>query len=372
MHCTAYYSHYTSIHIYNTNGQLIRSASVDTSDYIMSSNILLDVSEGVWFFNTGTYVLKHLDKNNNLIGSKVLQGLYHMDACQSSDGVWYVNRTTKTLIKIGGTLSTLVTINLVDPYQVCVNSDDSCWVIDNADPDFGKTIKKYSSLGILEKTIVTVGTFLVISSDFMDGFYVFSTNDTPQQVHHYDSNGNRTMVVSNLASDSNIHGGMYGVVMYSSILKRIRYIEKKSSQIVWTKYYSDIFTESNYAHSSPPVLFCFGIEEQNRYNNSTRLIPQSFEEHWGSSSNSLPWKVVPKDGYFLPKTRYHQVRLTLRNFDGKTTPYVHDIILAPAISITDIKPYESKPLFVRTNIPAGTELKQLSTRIKVWWDVYNS
>jgi hypothetical protein len=125
-------------------------------------------------------------------------------------------------------------------------------------------------------------------------------------------------------------------------------------------------------NTGDPIIFSFGIEEQNKYFDVPRLLPQSSDENWDFSTGLLPWKVVSKDGYFLPKVRYHQVRLTLRNFDGLSTPYVYEIVMAPAVIITDIPQYESKPLFIRTNIPAGTELTQLNTRIKVWWDTFSS
>lgn len=364
------YSTTINVRFLDRTGSYFRSFNFETTSSSPDVDYDIDPLDGVWIFQKTNFSFYHYTTWGSLIGSKVIAGLYHLSACKISDGIWFVDSVAKALVKADRYLNAIYTINLLGLGRVCTNYDDSCWVIDNADVVYKNTVKHYSAEGELQHTISTDVAFSLISTDFDGGFYALSTSSTPPVLKHYDGNGNLLMTVSGLTYDNSICGGRYGVVLHSSSLLRIRYISNATKSIIWTKWYSELYTGSDsYTLSYVPAILSFALEDQNNFLDAPKIIPQSTEVYWGNSEDSLDWQIVPKDGYFLPKVRYHQLRLTLRNFDGISTPIVHSIVLAPAVLISDIPPQQSKPLFIRSNIPAGQPISQLNTRIKVWWDV---
>lgn len=362
---------YSNVRIYDFFGNLIKSDNkTDASGYYYGNTryVVCDTSGGFWGYDSNAKTLRHFSSSIALLSSVVVDGLCGLAQDTSTDGVWYTSSITKSVVHINSNCETTVTKALGDPYQVCDALDDGCWVIDLLDSVDSKTIKKYSTSGELLLTIKVNNSFKVIASDLVGGFYALSFDHT-QELHHYDKEGNLTMVVANLSNDTHISGGPFGVLLYSSTLSRTRYVSLKTKNIVWTKFYTDYFATSSYMTNMAPVLVTFRLEDQIKNPYAQKLVPRSYETLWGSGTNSLPWKEIDKDGYFLTKTKYHQVRLTLWNFDGISTPSVIRVLMAPAVCIPNILPKKSKPLFVRSNIPQGADINQLDTRIKVWWDV---
>lgn len=351
------------------SGTIIKTANTAAYyTYGSSSFVVCDTSGGFWSYDSVGLSLKHFNNSFILITSVVVSGLCGLAADTTTDGAWYTSSESKSLVHINSSCVTTVTISLGDPYQVCDAFDNGCWVIDLNDAVDSKTIKKYSSSGELLLTIKTTKTFKVIASDLIGGFYTLSF-DHSQELHHYTKEGNQDMVITGLSNDTHLSGGPLGVILYASTISRTRYVSLKNKTIVWTKFYTDYFATSSYMLNMIPVLATFRIEEQGKYPYAQALVPGSYETLWGNTSTSLPWKEVDKDGYFLTKNKYHQVRLTLWNFDGVSTPSVIRVLMAPAVCIPNILPQQSKPLFIRSNIPYGAEINQLDTRIKVWWDV---
>jgi len=360
---------YTKAIFLNFSGTVVKEVYNSTYyTYGSSSFVVCDTSGGFWSYDSVGLILKHFNNSLVLSTSVVVSGLCGLAADTSTDGVWYTSSISKSLVHIDSSCETTVTVALGDPYQVCDAFDDGCWVIDLNDAVDGKTIKKFSSSGDLLLTIKTTKTFKVIASDLIGGFYALSF-DHSQELHHYNKDGNLDMYVIGLSNDTHLSGGSLGVILYSSSLSRTRYVSLKAKTIVWTKFYTDYYAPSSYMQNMIPVLATFRIEDQIKYPYAQTLVPGSYETLWGNTSTSLPWKEVDKDGYFLTKNKYHQVRLTLWNFDGVSTPAVVRILMAPAVCIPNILPQQSKPLFIRSNIPQGAEINQLDTRIKVWWDV---
>jgi hypothetical protein len=368
---TTYYSTQSYVKKYDFFGTLL-SSKHDSNYYFGNTKYAVcDILGGLWSYDSTTLMLRHFNSSFTLISSVVVDGLCGLAQDTIAAGVWYTSSITKSVVHINSNCETVVTKALGNPYEVCDAFDDGCWVVDMNDPVDNKTIKKYSSLGDLLLTIKTTKTFKVITSDLIGGFYALSF-DQQQEVHHYTKEGNLDMIVTGLSSDTHLSGGPLGVIVYASSINRTRYISLKTKTIVWTKFYTDYFVASAYMKNASPVLATFRIEDQIKYPQAITITPNSYETLWGNTSTSLPWKEVDKDGYFLTKNKYHQIRVTLWNFDGMSTPTILRILMAPAVCIPDILPKQSKPLFIRSNIPQGAEINQLDTRIKVWWDVETS
>jgi hypothetical protein len=361
-----YYSTYHTVYIkYDLLGNQIKYLTWQTYvGYI--TYMVCDNADGIWVYDTNTETLKHYDHNFVLKASVFVQGFRGLCNENLSGGAWYTSSVSKSLVHIDYNCNTVVVKALTDPYEVCETLDNGCWVIDLSDTLYGKTIKRYSTSGELIITIKVTKLFKKITADLVGGFYALSF-DSPQCVDHYDKEGNLTMSIKDIYNETHISGGSKGVILYSSTLLRVRYVSLQTKNIVWTKFNTGLtYPNGSFA---PPILATFRIEDQQKYTDVVDHLPLSYDPLWNLSTGTLPWKDVDKDGYFLIKKKYHQVRLTLSSNNHIYTPYVLKAIMAPAVCISNILPHQSKPLFVRSNIPQGSEAYQTVTRIKVWWDV---
>jgi len=134
---------------------------------------------------------------------------------------------------------------------------------------------------------------------------------------------------------------------------KLYYIDNASGLV---KYTWGISSYSTYVFDAIPCGYAW-----NKANHLSNL-PVSGDPLWGTGG-SLEWAVVPKNGYFLPKRKYHQIELVLRN-DTR----VDDIILAPTVKIPSLQPGGSKFLYVKTDIPDTAQVTDYTTRLKTWWD----
>jgi len=359
----------SNVFIFNFGGELVVSKAFATNTaYFGTTDFCdFDVSGGFWSYDAVNKLLKHFNSACILISEVIVDGLCGLATDFNTNSVWYISNVTKALVHLNNLAETETVVNILEPLAVCADEDGGCWVVDHAELDNTKAIKNYSSSGELIVMIPITSSIKVISSDTVGGFYTLSFG-VSQEVSHYDKYGNLTMNIKNFASDDKLSGGKFGVVVYSTLLKRMRYVSLATKAIVWTKFYTDYFTTSAYMETYTPRLFTFDIEFQQSDITLPKLIPRPEESLWATNSTLLPWKEVDKDGYFLTKSKYTQARVTLWNFDATSTPTVVGIYMAPAIQITDIQPQKSKPFFIRSNIPAGN-ITQLDTRIKVWWDI---
>jgi len=339
---------------------------LSTYDFGNITYMSCDNYDGFWAYSPGTTTLHHADHNFVLKASVFVLGFRGLCNENLSGGAWYTSSVSKSLVHIDYNCNTIVARTLLDPYEVCETLDNGCWVIDLLDDLYGKTIKRYSTSGELVTTIKVTKLFKKITADLVGGFYALSF-DSLQCLDHYDKEGNLTMSIKDIYNETHISGGPNGVILYSSTLLRVRYVSLQTKNIVWTKFNTDLtYPNGSFA---PPILATFRMEDQQKYTNVAKHVPLSYDPLWNLSTGTLPWKDVDKDGYFLIKKKYHQVRLTLSSSNSIDTPYVLKAIMAPAVCISNILPHQSKPLFIRSNIPQGSEAYQTVTRIKVWWDV---
>jgi len=96
---------------------------------------------------------------------------------------------------------------------------------------------------------------------------------------------------------------------------------------------------------------------------SSGLIPVSYDPVWGTGG-SLEWQEVRKDGYFLPKVKYHRTETTLRG-----DAVLEKIIMPPAINTQDIQPDDYKYIYLKTDIPLSADIKDYVGKLRTWWGV---
>jgi hypothetical protein len=77
---------------------------------------------------------------------------------------------------------------------------------------------------------------------------------------------------------------------------------------------------------------------------------------------------VPKEGYFLDKLRFVQVRLCMiKTLSTNHQPKLKSIGVMPSIIVSDIYPNKSRPVYVRSNIPYSENFSYFNSRIRTWW-----
>jgi hypothetical protein len=127
----------------------------------------------------------------------------------------------------------------------------------------------------------------------------------------------------------------------------------------------DFTDPSGIGKTGIPALSSFRYEDFVEFKDIGNLIPVSYDPVW-RIGGSLGWKEVRKDGYFLPKTLYHQAEITLR-CEGITSPSLNKLIISPAVKIQDISKQSSKNVYVKTFIPDGADITDYETKLKAWW-----
>jgi hypothetical protein len=186
--------------------------------------------------------------------------------------------------------------------------------------------------------------------DYNDGFWYISGID----VYHVTSGGIVDVSVQ-FSGVTRLNSTRNGCCLYNPNTYMIKFVDYAAKAI--TKTWSSVSDRYNYF----PGVFSLDISSQVEYQLAGIGIPASYDPVWGTAG-SASWQEVSKDGYLLPKTKYHQVEVTLR---GDAT--LEKIIMPPAIKIEDIQPQSYKNFYVKTDIPAGASVEDYETRLKVWF-----
>ncbi len=208
-----------------------------------------------------------------------------------------------------------------------------------------------------------------IVSDYSGGFWYFLSHF----VYRVDKNGNQVVAVqvNDVDSIASTHTGCFA--HGSGIGFRCVFIDKTLGLILHEWYYPDAY-DTKYClgpvamhNSHVPVPFSVNYDDCRR--NKLNLLPREDDPVWSTSSGTLEWEEVQANGYFLPKKLYHQVEITLRAFDDDAVPMLEGIHMAPSVKISDIDPQTSKDIYIRTNIPTGTDITDYEATIRTWWGI---
>lgn len=345
-------THFGWIRRYDKNGEFLYTTSNSRANRC-DVNMEFDKFGGIWGYGQYRYLIHYSDK---LVSLYLLYDgtdfLYDLAVEMNGDGVWYTNQLDDLVIHKDLDGTTLHTIYLTEPRAICGTSDNGCWVIDNSD----RKAYRYNSSGSLVKTVTLNRTAIRMCSDMVDGFWYISGDYYDNHVYHVTSGGKENVDVD-VSQPTKIKGGYNGCIVWSESNDWVKYIDKNSGAVMRT------FSIPGITITGYPALFSFNFIE---FQDVEGFIPLSYDPVW-KPNGSLKWKEIKKDGYFLPKTRYHQVEVTLRNNDGISTPILKKLIIPPAIKVQDIQPQTSKNVYVKTVIPDGIEMTDYETKLKCWW-----
>ncbi len=362
-------SHYASRYVYNRSGTILYSS---TLGYVQKTykGIFFDKYKGFWLHQVESSRVIHYTYNFGGGWTATTPDLYAMCSELNGDGVWYTEVESNTVNRLDYSGANEVTIVLGNPKGICSTNDGGCWVSDNNHAIDGSCVRRYDREGNL-LNVVSMGNYnaIQLGDDHQSGFYACS-DYADGLLWHFDSEGNKTMELTGLYNFYWVRGGRRGVVIHSTTYKQLKYIDLATKSVIWTKRYVDEIYGGGYNNTTMPDIFSWDENTEDMYTSDygSKILPTSYDTVWYGNDN-LEWKEVPKDGYFLPKVSHHQARITLRNYDGVSTPKVKTIAMAPTIIVTDIAAQSSKPMYVRSDIPADTDVSLFVTRLKVWWDL---
>ena len=361
------YNSYTRIYFYNRNGTFL-FYSVYGNFSTSGGKIFWAGDLVLWVVFPSSSTIYRYDRSNRYSPNLALENLSFYGFCADlvGGGAWYTDRAYQYLVALSPTGQNRFTITLTSVYEVCSTEDGGCWVIDNDDVTYGNTIKRFSYDGELISIVQTTRPFLYITHDHYGGFYTLASTSYGE-LRHYTINGTMDLCITNLNNYNDLKGGKFGVLLYSSSDRKVAYVSLSTKSIIWEKVRDSFFTSTDYSYrfTGPPDIFSWDIQSEISYKEQYQytLLPTSYDSHW----NTLEWQSIPKDGYFLPHNKYHQVRVTLRNLDAATTPELKSLVIAPVVKIEEIPVQKSKPVFVKTDLPVTNDGKQFNVKLRVWW-----
>lgn len=319
--------------------------------YCFNVNCEYDKYGNIWGYGDYRYYLKHWNYELNTDLCSFYDGtdfLYDLAVEMDGDGVWYTDQIQDIVNHKDSMGNDLNFVALNEPRAICGTLDNGCWVIDNGD----LKAYRYDSDANLVKTVTLNRTATRMSSDLQDGFWYISSN----KVYHVNSNGSQTTSATLSYIADRVRGGYNGCIVWSSSADNIKYIDNNGT-ILWS------FDSPGTSETTIPALFSYRHDEYVDFQDTNQLIPATYDPVWGTGG-SAEWKEVVKDGYYLPKYRYHQAEITLRG-----PAELEKVIMAPAIKIEDIPKNDYKNMYIRTNVPEGVDIESYEGRIRSWWSV---
>jgi hypothetical protein len=358
------------IRIYDRAGNLIQSSSHDPSGlwaYQLNVAFEFDKYGGLWGYGNAEggnsnllKILVHFDSALGMEYSLEESGIDFVHALaveMDGDGAWYTDKIDDLLIH-RNTIGTLLhSIALNEPRAVCGTLDNGCWVADNADKKF----YRYNSNGSRIKTVtIPVNPAYndaeadKMTTDYEDGFWYLQSD----YVYHVTSVGSVDIGPVYIDTDPyeirGSHDGCYVICSYTN--NKLYFIDRTVGAV----------TKSQSIDSSIRPMFgvaSYDVSASLEFKDTDNILPAPYDSVWGAGG-SLEWEEVRKDGYFLPKYKYHQIEVTLRG-----DAVMNKILMPPAIKTEDIQPQQSKNIYIKTDIPAGADITDYSTRLKTWWGV---
>ena len=102
----------------------------------------------------------------------------------------------------------------------------------------------------------------------------------------------------------------------------------------------------------------------------TPIRPRGDDPTWGALSGTLDYEIVQQNSILFPTGRYGQVEYTLNSStDFTTTPMLLTSQLDQGIRVGDIPASGTTDLWLRTDIPEDQPLGDLTSALKVFWEL---
>ena len=315
-----------------------------------------DIYENIWSYgnkNGSQYRLTHTPP----IGFTLLANVYKsgytdfvadMEVELNGTGLWYTEKDTNNLVHLDSSGSILGTTTMLSAGSVASTSDNGCWALDiNNKQAFAFDCESIPLTAVNLVRPPSANTGNSMDTDRDDGFWYYSDDG---YVCHVDKYGKLGADIQTSLVVTKVTGGDGIVMVYSSSEKKFEIYNTQGT-------FLGSNVASGYMCHFPTLL----------HSVDNAVNPQYYDPVWGENG-SLEWNVVKNNGYFLPKTAYHQVRLTLRTYDVEKTPTVHNIVAPPAVKIQDVYPQQSRNVYFKSNL-SGEIHGEYEVDLKVWWEI---
>jgi len=357
-----YYGYHENaiIEVYDREGSTLYSENTGIDYYYyFNDKLQFEGEHGLWGYgnvdSSNNRILKHLDEDLSVIASysESLQDfLYDLATEYNGRGCWYTNSIDDTLVHMNSDCTKINTIIMNSPRSVARTTDGGCWVHDTED----EKVYRYDWSGNRIKTFdlpynamyQTHGLSFIID-DRRDGFW-YRHGDI---IRHVTSAGAVDVGPVTVVDSNQMFGSPIGCFVHSS----------DDNKMYWINMNGGIESYHSMPGGESTIIsgFYYGYDEFEEF--KEHYIPVSYDPVWGTGG-SLEWQEVRKDGYFLPKTQYHQAEITLRG-----TAELEKIIIAPAVKVQDIQPKSSRNMYVRTNIPLEADISDYEIKLRTWWGI---
>ena len=350
------YDHSSRLYIYNRSGSQLYSLWSPGSDwsYALATFMQFDIDGGIWGYGdfSGSYNDRHLyhfDYSLS-IDADISDGtdFFYLGAAEiNGTGIWYTNSTENVLYKLNAFGTVLQQIPLNTPRWLCGTMDNGCWVNDTT----AGTMIRYDEDGNLVKTASVGFNASAMCHDYNNGAWIRTGYD----IYHMTSNGVIDAGPTTLTNANRLEPSKNGVYV----------VRTSSPDTIWFLNHEGAVEKTRSLNSSSRTVygaFSYSIADALEFK-SAGLIPVSYDPVWGTGG-SLEWQEVRKDGYFLPKVKYHRTETTLRG-----DAVLEKIIMPPAINTQDIQPDGYKYIYLKTDIPLSADIKDYEGKLRTWWGV---
>lgn len=280
------------------------------------------------------------------------------DLMLGSNMVWIIKNNEPGAHKVG--IDGLTYFNIADPSikLVAANYDGGCWVYEDSTHTINKYViavnddnNEYMKKVVSHRFVETSDTYCrCVANDKTgkDGLW-FVVNYV---LYHIDATGK-------ILSDTKLPVLVDSLKSSSlGVLAR----RQEDSLFVFVDLNGKIINSG--AGFAPQAVKTFNFSQT--IQTANHVLPLETDPVWGTNG-SLGWKKAPISGYFLPKTKYHQARYTLRTTVSGQSPELTSVVIPKPVVLTDIHKGDTADLFIRTNFTGNEDPNYYATKIRAWW-----
>jgi len=323
------------------------------SDYALNIWIYLYVPTSTSELNLGEgYYLVKYDASLTQIAMlhEDSRWIYDMDIVYNTGELWYTNYETSAVIKLDVEGNIIASYTFTDEIRgIATDSDGGCWVIQLANLyhlDSNAELIEYFDYADVATSLSRVAVDGDAGLWLTDSFYVRYVNLEGE------------VVFSVEFEDQPVELKTYGTGVVAMLADRSWHFISKADQ----KVIKTIEDETGY-------LYQIGVDG-GTFDNSlyAAFCPVTTDETW----NLVPWKTVSVNDYTLPDQQYHQIRLTLRDFDDNyLSPSVNGLYLNESILKYNINPGNYTTIYMKADVEGQTETGNFESNLKAWWYIDN-
>jgi len=360
--CASYFKnlkYYIIVYNYDGTKKIERHDEEEDNYRLKFTTIKFDSGGGIYGYDDNELLFTHLGSSLNVIrvqsaneegvwtqnGMKFVKDFCIGDALT----VWYIHEGFNQLRHCDGYFNVLNTETLNTPYALEPDQEGGVWVIYNNQMGVIKYNKSYS----IELTLSFNEPISKISSDKDGGLWVIQG----LLLKYFSKDGTivKNFMLTNLITC--ISAGHKSCFLYINSLKTgyfFRYPDGLIKEI--------LFDETQFL---PPLFFCHTYEDE--LLSKKDYLPVSYDPNWGTNG-AIEWENVQINGYYLPKNKYHQLKITLKTGNTNNTPRIKKIKIVPSIKLVDIQKDTYKSIYLKLDVPNQYKNQTYNTKIKCWWE----